>query len=142
LTDSPEAQLRADKFYTSALGVKSVNPMTLYDFENGGLKPVMRPGNMMGFQTGRVESFIDRNTGLESNPMLTTQGNLQLVRRPIESRDNIATRWSIKFIDMTTGNYNTAAIRYSNKVQSSSDALEPGQSQWLKYDPLFNENGE
>jgi hypothetical protein len=133
-----EAELIADKFYTSTLGVKSVAPSTLYNFETGGMNPLARPTTMMGVVPGSADEQPTRY-GTEANPMLTASGNLTLVRRPIETRDAVEERWNIKFIEMTPQNYTTNAIRYANKIQSSSEALEPGQSQWVKYEPLFEE---
>jgi hypothetical protein len=55
---------------------------------------------------------------------------------------SVKTRWNINFIDLTPGNYNTNVIRIKNEVLTEKTALEPGQSQWLKYDPMFEEAPE
>jgi hypothetical protein len=126
-----KAELIADKFYVNVFGVKSVAPSALYDFNTGEVIPQQRLNS--GLRPGYKQSISRPSSGAEQNPMLTATGNLSLVYRPIEPKTKIEERWGIKFIDMVSGNYNSYAIRYANGVLIDRDALEPGQSQWLKY---------
>jgi hypothetical protein len=133
----PSSKLIADKFYLGTLGVGSAAPTELYDYNTGIVYPVIRKG--YGLLTGTSEdSSFGPNKG-ELNPMLSGTGNLSLVQRPIESRDNVEERWDIKFIDITPGNYNTQVIAINNEKLAQRDALEPGQSQWLDYTPMFED---
>lgn len=124
----------ADKFYFSTLGVKSAAPTDLFDVETGLVKPVRRlPGG--GLVEGSTAQIVGSNGG-EMNPNFSASGALSLVRRPIESKSQVETRWGVKFVSMTPSNYNTVAIKYKN-VLAPAGMMEPGQSQWLDYDPMF-----
>lgn len=141
----PDAKGVANRFYFSALGVTAVAPAELYDFNTGLVRsqrprdPGILPIEMI--QAGNTDSLRGDNGG-EFNQMLTGTGNLRLVRREIESIDNVKIRCEIDFIDLSPGNYNTNVIRIKNQVLADKDALEPGQSQWLSYEPKFEDPSE
>lgn len=110
-----------EEFYIPTLGVGSLAPDEMYDFEKGTLRPIS------------VETEVKSGEAREINPMLTSQGNLLLVSRPIESRKDVETRFGLTFIDMTENNYNQNVIKYSDAELAVSKLLEPGQSQFLEY---------
>lgn len=128
IVNNEEARKIAEEdYYYPTLGVGALAPDELYNFENGTLRP--------------ISLEIDTKSGQqrELNPMLTTQGNLALVNRPIESREDVERRFGIQFIDMTQNNYNQNIIKYADSALSISRQLEPGQSQFLTYHKLPEE---
>jgi hypothetical protein len=136
---TPDAKGVANLLYYTTLGVAAVSPIELYDFDTGTVLPVTARGP--GLIPGSSDSVKGLNGG-EVNPMLTGEGNLTLTYRPIETLELVKSRWAINFIDLTPGNYNTNVIRIRNEVLTDKAALEPGQSQWLKYEPAFEEAPE
>jgi hypothetical protein len=132
----PSSKATADRFYLTTLGVGCAAPTELYDYNTGTVFPVRRQG--YGLLTGSTQSAYGLNNG-QFNPMLTGTGNLSLIQRPIESRDNVEERWDVTFIDITPGNYNTQVIAVKNEKLATRDALEPGQSQWLDYETKFDD---
>jgi len=132
-----EAKSTADDFYYTSLGIRAASPDQLYNFETGGINPVKREGNSP-LLTGVTGSVIDANGG-ETNQMLSTEGNLELVYRSIESRGKVEERKGVDFIDMTPSNYNPTVIKYTNEVLKDKDQLEPGESPFLDYDPFWNQ---
>lgn len=127
----PSARGIADRFYVTTLATGAAAPSDLYNFNTGEVKPVSRQD--YGLRPGSIKAGTGANGG-EINPNLTGVGNLDLVYRNIEARDDIEERWDIKFIDLTPGNYNTNVIKISNEKLIDRDKLEPGQSIWLDYD--------
>lgn len=134
---SPSARAIADRFYVSTLGTGCAAPADLYSFDTGEIKPVVRVD--YGLAPGSSDAKRGTNQG-DLNPMLTGVGNLDLAYRPIETKTNITERWDIKFIDLIPGNYNPQVVRIKNEKLADKDALEPGQSQWLNYDPIFEDD--
>lgn len=132
-----EAKTSADDFYLHTLGIRAASPDQLYNFETGGVKPVMRQGNS-GLMVGVTGSVTDANGG-ETNQMLSAEGNLTLVYRGIESRKKVEERKGVSFIDMTPGNYNPTVIKYTNEILKEKDQMEPGESPFLVYTPFWNE---
>lgn len=129
IVDNEDARATAEeKFYIPTLGVGAVAPDDLYDFNNGTLKPIS------------IDTKIMQGEARETNPMLTTQGNLLLVTRAIESRTSIEKRFGIKFIDMEANNYNPNIIKYADPKLAESELLEPGASPFLTYHSLINED--
>jgi hypothetical protein len=125
IVNNEEARKIAEEdFYFPTLGVGSLAPDELYNFEKGTLRPI----------SITVDTLSGKNR--ELNPMLTTQGNLALVARPIESRGDIEKRFDLTFIDMEENNYNQNIIRYADTMLAESRQLEPGQSQFLTYHKL------
>lgn len=125
----------AGDYYMSVLGVRAVAPSDLFDFSKGRLSAVKRmPGG--GLEPGSTDRLQGANGG-ELNPMYSATGGLSMAYRNIEAKSKIEERWGIKFIDMRASNYNPVAIKYKNAAFPAQDLLEPGQSQWLDYDPLF-----
>jgi hypothetical protein len=119
---NPEAAKIADEqYYKPTLGVGSLAPDDLYDFETGELKPI------------ETLASIRHGEHREENPMLSAQGNLALVWRPIETREKIETRFGVTFIDMEANNYNPNVIKYVDQALNDPELLEPGQSQFLEY---------
>jgi len=131
---SPDAKGVANGFYFTTLGVAAVAPTEVYDFDTGNVKPLSALGP--GVLPGNTNSRRGLNGG-EENPMLSGSGNLELAYRNIESKTSVQNRWGIKFIDFKAGNYNTSVIRIRNQKLAEKDALEPGQSQWLDYEPPY-----
>lgn len=122
IVNNPNAAAVAEKdFYYPTLGVGSLAPDELYDFNKGTIKPI------------QLKSSIRHGEQREENPMLSAQGNLLLVRRPIETREKVQGRFGISFIDMEQNNYNPNVIKYTDEVLDDSRLLEPGQSQFLDY---------
>ncbi len=118
-----QAKMIADEFYKSTLGVNARAPEELIDFNTGRLMPL----------DGKGTSSVKSHKGAELNPNLTASGNLSFAYRPIETRDQVEERYTIKFIDMSPGNYNPSVISYTDEVLTNSELLEPGQSQFLDY---------
>lgn len=122
IVDNPEAaKLAEEEFYYPTLGVGALAPDDLYNFEDGTLKPI------------QVVDSIRHGESREENPMLSAQGNLLLVWRPIETREKIETRFGLTFIDMEEHNYNPNVIKYTDEQLDETSLLEPGQSQFLEY---------
>lgn len=117
-------KIAEEEFYIPTLGVGSLSPDEMYDFEDGTLRPIS------------LEVEVKSGENRELNPMLTTQGNLALVSRPIESRADVEARFGVTFIEMTENNYNQNIIKYSDTMLSESRQLEPGQSQFITYHKL------
>ena len=156
IVNNPDAKAIADEIYFQTFGVPAVAPSDIYDFNTGQAKPVKRvtpnvgvepqntnPTSIMQkvvLQEGSQASILAQNGG-ELNPNLTGTGNLSLVYRPIETREDIENTFSIKFIPIAPGNYNSTVIQYSPQALTNSTLLEPGASEFLDYDPLFNISG-
>jgi hypothetical protein len=134
-----DAMLAAHKFYLPTLGVAATSPTQLYNFSTGEILPVKREGP--GLVVGFVESVKGGNQG-ELNPMASGVGNLSLAYRDIEAKDDIEARWSVKFVDLISANYNSSTIRVKNQVLSEKNLLEPGQSQFLSYFPKFIDDSQ
>lgn len=124
----------AGTFYRQTLGIGSAAPEQLYNFDDGLPMPlrVSKPGFVL--DQGPTGSQLDDNGG-ELNPNLSAQGNLSIVYRPIETRKMLEDQFDLKFIEMVPGNYNATVVQYTDSVLTSSQLLEPGQSQFLQYDP-------
>lgn len=129
-----DAMLAAHKFYLPTLGVAATSPTQLYNFSTGEIFPVKREGP--GLVVGFVQSVKGGNQG-ELNPMASGVGSLSLAYRNIEAKDDIETRWSVKFVDLIQANYNSSTIRVKNQILSEKNLLEPGESQFLSYLPKF-----
>lgn len=134
IVNNTPARLIADDFYRQTLSVASAAPEQLYNFNDGLPMPlkVVLPG--MALDQGPSGSQQDINGG-ELNPNLTAQGNLAIVYRPIETRQMLEEQFDLKFVEMKPSNYNATVVQYTDSVLTSSQLLEPGQSQFLTYDP-------
>jgi hypothetical protein len=104
-----------------------MSPDDLYDFEDGTLRA-------MGVDMS--EGTLYHGEQREENPNLSATGNLLLVRRNIETRASIETRFNYKFIDMVNSNYNQNIVKYVNTELSSDMLYEPGESMWLEYSSI------
>lgn len=127
------AKAAADQFYQSVLGVGAVAIDDLYDFEYGRVIPMQRSN---GFLTEGSNVSVKTANGGESNDYLTAVGNFRLVMRPIEGKNAIQDKFGIKFIDLTSSNYNVTSYRYTNPILESDYYLEPGQSMFLDYQEI------
>jgi hypothetical protein len=134
-----DAMVAAHKFYLPVLGVGATSPTQLYDFQTGSILPVRRLGPGL---TGGVRESIRGGNGGELNPMASGLGSLSLAYREIEERDDIETRWSVSFVDLSEGNYNSSTIRVKNQKISDTTLLEPGSSQFLTYEPKFSDKSQ
>ena len=138
LTDPGEMAVKAaSDFYAFTLGVPAVTPSQLIDFASMKLKPQKWAEKGNTWEMGSPKPIRASNGG-ELNPMLTFEGNLSLVYRPIESLKDIEDRFKIKFIDMSPVNYNSTVIRYKDPQLDDTNKFEIGRSQFLTYDTYFN----
>ncbi len=133
LIDNKRAKLVADQFYKSVLGVGATEPIDVYDFELGTVKPVSRTNGI--WEEGPYDSIPLPNGG-QGNDNLTGVGNLRLVQRQIESKKGIEDKFKIRFIDLTPENYNGAPAVYQNDILTNRDLLEPGASVFLDYEEI------
>jgi hypothetical protein len=137
VNSDPEAQQLADAFYRETLGVGAAIPEQIFDYDTGLTKPIKMDASGV-WAEGSAEPQADRNGG-ELNPALTYEGNMSLVRRPIESRLKHEERFEIKFIDLTQENYSPTAVEYVPPIKETSQQLEIGASQFLTYNTKFGE---
>ena len=114
-----------------------MTPSQLIDFTSMKLKPQKWAEKGNAWEMGSPKPIRASNGG-ELNPMLTFEGNLSLVYRPIESLKDIEDRFKIKFIDMSPVNYNSTVIRYKDPQLDDTNKFEIGRSQFLTYDTYFN----
>lgn len=128
------ALTKATDFYKYTLGVCAVAPDHVYDFSTGLPKPIDIAGGVV--VPGSGESLPSSNGG-ELNPNLSYEGNLSLVYREIENREDVETAFGIKFVDMVIDNYSPTVIKYTDDVLVDSDKLELGANQFLTYDTMF-----
>lgn len=137
VNNSKEAKELADGYYYTTLGIKSVAPEDMYSFSSGLPKPLKKDvsGKLI---EGSTSQKTDSNGG-ELNPYLSYEGNLFLVSRPIESKQDLESRFKIKFIDLTPANYSTTAITYTPSTLTDESKLEIGASQFLTYNTFFGE---
>lgn len=119
IVNNAQGREDATKFYQPTLGVGAAPPEFLYDFSTGSPLP------------------FDRDHGVPRNGVtdkyLSGEGNLHLVYRPIESKEDLEARMGIKFIDMVPGNYNPEVFSYQDPILDDSKLMEPGQSMFLNY---------
>jgi len=154
LTDSPSlvnptdtAYKTADAYYKYTLGVPSIAPSDLMDFNTGALYPHKWNDTKTDWERGSTDSMKGPNGG-EMNPNLTFEGNLYLVQREVETREDIedsdiyGTGIGVKFIDMTPQNYQSTAIKYKDAHLDEAAKFEIGQSQFLTYDLYFDKVAE
>lgn len=71
--------------------------------------------------------------------MFTYEGNLSLCYREIENRTDVETRFKIKFVDMTPGNYGPTSIKFKDKQLNDVNKFEIGRSSFLTYDTYFGD---
>lgn len=136
LYPSSAAYKTADSYYRYTLGVPSIAPTDLMDFNSGTLYP--HKWDNAGDWTKGSDASIRGSNGGEMNPMLSFEGNLSLVARPIESKAKIEDRFGLKFIDMKPENYASTVIKYKDKTLDESAKFEIGQSQFLDYNFYFD----
>jgi len=149
LINNPRAIIVADQFYMSVFGVGAAYPQDMYNFTNGTANAITRTAGVWSYaNTGRHYTSsttatqttqpqqVEPSNGGENNKNTTGVGNLALVARQIESKESIAARFGIKFIDMTPNNYNGTQQQYVNQVLTNQSLLEPGASPFLDYQEL------
>lgn len=137
VNNTAEAKSIADAFYYSTLGVKSVAPEDIYDFQSGNPIPVKK--NSSGKIIKGSSASMASSNGGEMNPFRSYEGNLSLTYRPVESKASIEDRFKITFIDLDQKNYSTTAVTYTPKDLSAADKFELGQSPFLDYSTYFGE---
>jgi len=123
-TDSGAALGYANDFYNPTIGVKAVRPETLFDYKTGIANSVKIDGNgQIVISSGNLaeHSFED--------DLLT------ICKRPIESKDDYATRSNVSFIDMIPQNYSATGVKYQDPKLSGTNVskFEIGESQFLDY---------
>lgn len=122
----------ADDFYLGALGVGAVAPELLYNFASGTPMAVGRKGSHIE-EGSESHSFSGAS---ETNPYLSTRGNLFLASRPIESLYHFSKTFNLTFLPLNPDLYNTTntPLRNFDDVKAPTrQGLEPGQSQYLSY---------
>ena len=138
VNNTEEAKAAADAYYYTTLGVKSVAPEDIYDFEKYGLpKPVKKDAS--GKIVAGTNNSVKGSNGGEINPYLSYEGNLWLFSRPIEDRKLVEERFKIKFVDLDVNTYSGTGVTFVPGVLSDSSKLELGQSQFLDYSTYFGE---
>lgn len=125
-----------DAFYKYTLGVTCATPSDLLDTNTMKLKPKAWNDDGDGWTEGDSVSRRGKNGG-ELNPMLSFEGNLSMVYRPIESRYDIEQRFGHKFIDMTPANYSPNVMRYKDERLTEETKYEIGQNPYLTYNTYF-----
>jgi hypothetical protein len=143
LVNNPKAKESADLFYMSVLGVGATSPSDLVEFSTMEVSAQYRGEDGIMTPNGVSDSIPLANGG-EGNPNLTAAGNLKLIHRLIESRDNIEEKFGNAFIDLNTVNYNPSFVAYKDSQLTDSTKLEPGASLFLNYpeiDSFLIENG-
>lgn len=128
----------ANEFYRYVLGTPAAAPDSLMNFQTMTINPFTWDGAKANWIAGSTASIPAPNGG-ELNPMLSFEGNLSLVQRPIESKLSITSRFNVKFIDMTMGNYGSRAMKYTPSNLTSATKFEIGQSQFLTYNTYFGQ---
>lgn len=132
LINNPRAKAVADEFYRGVFGVGAAGPDDIFDYQEGLPFPISRQGG----KWYQGSSSHSSENGFESNDYLTGAGNLRLVSRPIETKASIETKFGLKFINLTTENYNPTFIYYRNPLVANSRLLEPGASPFLDYEEI------
>lgn len=122
IVNNVTARKSASEFYKSTLGVGAAAPEMLYDFSDGQAYPYARLDGDLTLPD--AESFNMHSSG---------EGNLGLVYRPIETKQDVETRFGIKFIDMSPGNYDPVAFSYQAPILDEPKLMEPGESMFLDY---------
>lgn len=147
IIDNPTALAKATEFYASTLGVGAAPIDELHDFNTGKPKAIIH-GNPYGSSRGRrtesfmehpqgFQSLIDSRTQLETNPNLTVQGSLNLVKREIETMADYERDFGVTFIEVDFKNYTPTVIRENVGVATGEpNRLEPGASQYLDYEEI------
>lgn len=130
IIENPNAKQIADQFYKSVFGIGAAAIDDLYDFQYGQLYPVNRVNGE--FTVGSYDTKSIDNGG-NTNDYLTTVGNLRTVRRPIEGRKALESKYGITFIDLNPSNYNQTFVAYMNESLGNNNLLEPGESIFLDY---------
>jgi hypothetical protein len=133
LIGNDRARLAADQFYKSVFGVGAADPTDMYDFEQGTARALARQN---GFWMAGSGGSVATANGGQGNDNYTGVGALRLVRRQIESRASIETKFGLKFIDLAPENYTGAPAVYENEVLTNSKLLEPGASPFLDYEEI------
>ena len=115
---------KANDFYFPTLGVNAAAPDSLFNFATGETLSVkMSEGKL----ASSGEELRDH----------TTEGDIQLCQRPIESKADYSARMGITFIDMVPQNYTATGVKYKDPTLSdhgtTSTKFEIGQSQFLDY---------
>lgn len=126
----------ADDFYRYTLGVPSILPQEIYNFETNLMLP--KKWGQENWENGSAVSVKGANGG-ELNPMLSYEGNLSMTYREIETKADVEKRFGLKFIDMDPANYSPTVVRYRDKQLDDKDKFEIGRSQWLTYETFFGE---
>lgn len=139
LLQNPLAKANADIFYRQVLGVGSVAPDDLIHFSSNRAFPVERKAGVLipkisPEQAGAPDLHHTLSpTGREGTDYYSSVGNLRLVRRSIESKAAIMSKFSINFIDLTPIMYNSSYVNYVNPILAKDIYLEPGASMFLDY---------
>lgn len=122
IVNNVEARDAAAEFYLSTLGVGAAPPEQLYDFATGRPYPFEKmSGLVKGLSEGSAFNHV------------SGEGNLYLAYRPIETKEQVAERFGIKFIDLAPDNYDPIVFSYKQPVLEESKLMEPGQSPFLSY---------
>lgn len=116
------ARVTASNVYKSTLGVGAAAPEFLYDFEKGTPYPFSR---VDGAPVTRSEGSTIAHVSAE--------GNLGLVFRPIETKEQYEERFGVKFIDMSPDNYDPVVFAYTAPILNEAMLMEPGESMFLDY---------
>lgn len=134
IINNPAAKEIADEFYDKLLRVKAVAPNDVYDFNKGTIRPVQTVHKIVGYGHPLYKENVKKR---ELNPIMTAEGSLLLVSRPIETRALVEARFRYKFIDMAGTNYNPTILKYSDSEKALDQLLEPGQSPFLDYTEII-----
>lgn len=122
IVNNTVAREKANDFYKSTLGVGAAAPEFLYDFATGTPYMYSRVnGSPTTAATGSDELHV------------SGEGNLMLAFRPIETQDQHAARFGVKFIDMSPDNYDPVTFAYQEPILDEAKLMEPGESMFLDY---------
>lgn len=122
IVNNVTARVTASEVYKSTLGVGAAAPEFLYDFETG------RP-----YPFTRIDGAPSVRTEGSTSPHVSSEGNLGLVYRPIETKAQYEERFGVKFIDMSPDNYEPVVFAYTVPTLDEAKLMEPGESMFLDY---------
>lgn len=141
LVQNPIAKNAADTFYREVLGVGAAAPDDLIHFVSNRAYPLERRAGILlpkiqpdiSSTPNNKPTKIDKISGRQTDDYYSSVGNLRLVRRPIESKESIAKKFSYNFIDLDRKLYNDSYINYVNPKLTTKFYAEPGSSLFLDY---------
>lgn len=142
LLDQPEStRTLANEYYMKTLGVGFADPSLLEDKDSGAANSVLVDKVTGAFILDQTNVFLDKEQQNSlsdqlmkyGNPNFTYEGNLNLVRREIESMADIEQFSGIKFIDIVSRPSLSPQERVKVSAEYRTVQLKPGRSAFIDY---------